>query len=75
MPSNATSVRGIGTEAGHAWREDAEKVQLEHNLRRWRAGLIQRGSEQDMKQGIEQGIERERALLHRQTPRKFDTAT
>ena len=67
--------------------EEAQMTQLEHNLRQWRAGLIQQGVEQGIKQGVERGIERgieqgiargladERALLRRQAARKFDAAT
>ena len=51
--------------------EEAQMTQLEHNLRQWRAGLIQQGVEQ----GVEQGLADERALLRRLTTRKFDAAT
>ena len=66
--------------------EEARMTQLEHNLRQWRAGLIQQGVErgiqgvergikQGVERGIEQGLADERALLRRLAARKFDAAT
>ena len=37
--------------------EEAQMTQLEHNLRQWRAGLIQQGVARGIEQGIEQGVE------------------
>ena len=55
--------------------EEAQMTQLEHNLRQWRAGLIQQGVERGIEQGVARGLADERTLLRRLAARKFDAAT
>ena len=47
---------------------------LEETVREWTREWLEQGRAQGVEQGIEKGREEERALLCRQTARKFDAA-
>ncbi len=50
------------------------RTMLEETVREWTREWLEQGRAQGMEQGIEKGREEERALLCRQTARKFDAA-